>query len=59
MQPNVHSKQVLEWIQIWYILRRYDIIDMLDIVARLNRNGYHPTIHGNVTVGLCPKIAKK
>lgn len=54
MLQDEHSMLVQEWILNEYIAHKYDIIGRLSTGVRLSRNGCHPIIHDNVTVGLCP-----
>jgi hypothetical protein len=47
MRQDEHNKQVLVSIQNVYIVHMYDIIDMLMLAIRPQKNDYHPIKHDN------------
>jgi hypothetical protein len=50
MQQDEHNKLVLVLIPNVYIVRMYDIIDMLMLEVHQQKNDYHPIKHDNVMV---------
>ncbi len=50
MRQDEHNKRVLVLIQNVYIVHMYDIIDMLMLAIRQQKNDYHPIKHDNEMV---------